>query len=544
MRLSRRQVSRQLAEDLAGRFEKGKQLYPKVPPNVRGVLWRNSRNGKYFIWLMREWQRAALEAKSLTVDEESNLAYSLIDFVEGWDKRKFPRDIYQLSFAQARQVFRLRRRTRPVPLTGEGTKLVLDTDDFALVRYETREAACFYGRGTKWCISGRETADWWFNYRRDRWRVYLILSKTLPSDHPFYKVTLLLRWKTHEPPVIEGDWIRADNKKTSRDEMAISGFTREDVERINLEATRDFRGLTPPDDVEVFLVFEVLRERVRRAKQETPERFQERMEELAPMRAAFLIAFSRAVETLPLEPLYSGFRILLESETFAVLVNADVRLWDIVLRHMPLTVAAVRNYGVNFYVSALDEFFLFTFSRRAFSWRWQLLAEHGDIPDWIAKYISQLRVRLPYLFDGPVNSRFRRAESSFPQDAVLYRTAARLQLVLFALHGYFFDKDLRRKAMDARFLEPSSMYPGVVERRLEASIEDAKLQVEKRRRGRHLLTDREEEEFLTPEQMSWFVHRGSVIIEDADMETEKIRKTLKWLRAHVPKPQEVDIWSP
>lgn len=519
---------RQLEEDLAGRFEEGKRLYPKVPPNVRGVLWRNSRNGKYFIWLMREWLRAALATKGLTFDEEQDLAYHFINFVEDWDKRKFPRDIYQLSFEQAREVFRARRRTRPVPLTGEGTKLILDTDDFALIRYETRRAACFYGKGTKWCISSRESTHWWWNYRLDGWRVYLILNKALPSGHPFYKVTLMLRWKTHEPPVVEGDWINAVNKKTTPDELALSGYTREDVARINLEATRDFRGLQPPSDVEAFETFKQLREEVHEALRHTPEDFAEMFERLRPMRDAFAVQFARAVASMPMEPLHPNFSALFRYREFWVLADADSRIWQTIAPHKTAMLTLAQSVGAEQHVG--DEYFLFIFGRGAFSWGLRSIDTKTGL--------LHLEKNLPYLFDSAVNARFRKAESDFPKNEALRLTAARLQLVLFALHGYLFGKDKRHHAMTARFLEPD-VRDGVdvVARRIDASVADAKAQVQARLAKREL-SEREEMEFLTPSQMSYFAHKGSQIIEDVNMDSYRTRLTLAWLRAHVPKPPE------
>lgn len=514
----------QLDEDLAGRFEKGKQLYPKVPPNARGVLWRNSRNGKYFIWLMREWQRAALEAKGLTFDEELDLAYDLIYFVEDWDRRKFPRDIYQLSLEQAREVFRSRKRARPVPLEGEGTKLILDTGDFALIRYETRRAACFYGRGTKWCISSKETNHWWWNYRIDEWRVYLILSKTLPSDHPFYKVALLLRWKTREPPVIEGDWRNAVNKMTSPDELALSGYTREDVERIRLEATRDFRELEPAKDIEVFRTFKALRVELRRAEGLTAAEFELVLERLRPMREQFAAEFAYAVSRIPMQPLLPAFGEMFKSPQFFVLADADYSIWKTVAPHKTAMLVLAQMQGVR-PMRAQDEFFTFFFSRGAFAWGFRSI-------DTNPTGTLRLEETLPLFFDSVVNSRFRVAESDFPTDSVMFYLAARLQLHLFALHGYLYGKNRRMVSLVERFLTGER-----VQKRIAASLGLAKYQVQYLKRGLPLM-ERDEVEFLAPEQMSWFVYGGLEDVEDVVDFTPRMRLDAAWLRAHVPKPSE------
>lgn len=526
-------LERHTLSALAGRYSDGKERYTQVPRHVRDSLWRHSHGGKYFIWLMREWQRAALESSgeeedgrvNLTQDEEVDLSHRLFDITDTWNEKKFPRDIYQLSAKQAKDTIRLRRRTRPVPLVGDETKLILDTPEFAVVRFESRDSACFYGRGTKWCIAS-ETEHWWWSYRNDGWRTYLVLNKILPSEHPFYKVALLLRWRTREPPIVESTWTRADDRKTTEEEMTVSGFDAEDVKAINVAATRDFRGLGPARDVEVFETFKSLRTEVKSAQQDTPRVFEETFEQLRPMRDEFATQFAHAVSSISMEPLLPAFGEMFKSEEFWIVANADHRIWTTIAPHesamlaLANSVRAMRDSG--------DEYFLFLFGRGAFTWGWR--SENSKTG------LLALERTLPSMFDKAVNGRFETSEQSLQTGSAKYMTGARLQLVLFALHGYMLRRDKRNSGMESRFLEPD-VRAGVdlVGRRIEASITDAKAQVQARLAKREL-SEREEMEFLTPLQMSYFAHIGSYDIEHADMATARTRLALAWIRAHVPKP--------
>ena len=73
----------------------------------------------------------------------------------------------------------------------ESTDYIHDDDDIMMVRPNSEDASCYYGRGTKWCISATESRNWYDEYSGKGTAFYFALFKHLPQDDPYKKLALV-----------------------------------------------------------------------------------------------------------------------------------------------------------------------------------------------------------------------------------------------------------------------------------------------------------------------------------------------------------------
>jgi 8-oxo-dGTP pyrophosphatase MutT (NUDIX family) len=134
------------------------------------------------------WNRANVIARSLPSYHE--LAQrNLID--KNIDKFK---EIYEWEHSVFKAQRDLREREemkRREAGAKESTDYVFDDDDIMMVRPNSEDASCYYGRGTKWCISATESRNWYDEYSGKGTAFYFALFKHLPQNDPFKKLALV-----------------------------------------------------------------------------------------------------------------------------------------------------------------------------------------------------------------------------------------------------------------------------------------------------------------------------------------------------------------
>ena len=73
---------------------------------------------------------------------------------------------------------------------GEADDL-LETEDYAVIRPNTEGASCYYGWGTRWCISARESRNYFNQYTGEGKTFYFVMFRHLPNSSPYKKVALV-----------------------------------------------------------------------------------------------------------------------------------------------------------------------------------------------------------------------------------------------------------------------------------------------------------------------------------------------------------------
>jgi len=72
----------------------------------------------------------------------------------------------------------------------EGSRAILDTEDYVMIRPETAEASCFYGKGTKWCISASQSSNYFDEYSAEGKTFYFVILANLSNDNKYKKIAL------------------------------------------------------------------------------------------------------------------------------------------------------------------------------------------------------------------------------------------------------------------------------------------------------------------------------------------------------------------
>jgi hypothetical protein len=72
-----------------------------------------------------------------------------------------------------------------------GASILQDDEDFFIVRPETQEASCFFGKKTKWCISATRSQNYYDSYTRQGKGFFFILNKNLNDDSKYRKIALV-----------------------------------------------------------------------------------------------------------------------------------------------------------------------------------------------------------------------------------------------------------------------------------------------------------------------------------------------------------------
>jgi hypothetical protein len=68
----------------------------------------------------------------------------------------------------------------------QSTKIYED-DRWLVISPKSWEASCYYGAGTKWCITMKDNPSYWRKYSKNA-SFFFIIDKTKPQDDPLYKV--------------------------------------------------------------------------------------------------------------------------------------------------------------------------------------------------------------------------------------------------------------------------------------------------------------------------------------------------------------------
>ena len=211
--------SRFLTEEMLveGRLQDTMKKYPGIPEFAIKQLSASDPSGKnaYLMWMAKELYHAG--AGTYTVP--GNAAEYIMDIVPAVtafhdakqrisqlnkklkkDGRsdQWPNDISQIkSLSQLEDVLdglgeagsQKKKKEKEAALGG--ASILKDDEDFFIIRPETREASCFFGKKTKWCISAERSQNYFDSYTRQGKAFFFILNKNLNDDSEFRKLALV-----------------------------------------------------------------------------------------------------------------------------------------------------------------------------------------------------------------------------------------------------------------------------------------------------------------------------------------------------------------
>ena len=68
---------------------------------------------------------------------------------------------------------------------------ILDTEDYVVIRPNSEGASCYYGWGTRWCISARESRNYFNQYTGEGKVFYFVMFRHLANDNAYKKMALV-----------------------------------------------------------------------------------------------------------------------------------------------------------------------------------------------------------------------------------------------------------------------------------------------------------------------------------------------------------------
>jgi hypothetical protein len=167
---------------LEGRKEDARAKYPDVPNDVFDFYVDNdpSGNQKYLDWLLKYF---------LQVGPSYLIQY--IEFFHQHQNMFIEKDINRHTPTSLDREIddvkeKLLQKEKKKQAKKQSTKIYED-DRWLVISPKSWEASCYYGAGTKWCITMKDNPSYWRKYSKNA-SFFFIIDKTKPQDDPLYKV--------------------------------------------------------------------------------------------------------------------------------------------------------------------------------------------------------------------------------------------------------------------------------------------------------------------------------------------------------------------
>jgi len=210
--------SRFLNEEMLieGRLQDTMKKYSEIPEFAIKQLSASDPSGKnaYLMWMAKELFHAG--AGTYTVP--GNASMYIMDIVPpvaafhaakqrisqlNKQRKKEGKDLYPNDLNQFKSLSQLENFIDDLGLSGSeekrkekeaalgGASILQDDEDFFIIRPETQESSCFFGKKTKWCISATRSQNYFDSYTNQGKAFYFILNKNLNDDSNYRKIALV-----------------------------------------------------------------------------------------------------------------------------------------------------------------------------------------------------------------------------------------------------------------------------------------------------------------------------------------------------------------
>jgi hypothetical protein len=202
-----------------GKVDDFKKLFSDkytTPEQINAIITVSSEvddKHKYLIWLAKTLTKPVFN-NEIAFGEELSEAQELLMKFKTIGPNLPIKDISQYKniseLADAIKTYENRQR-RTIKKV-DGADIIYDDDDYTIVHPKEYNASCYYGEGSKWCTSSKNTDSHWYSYNKEA-KLFYFLSKKLPTSNDFYKVALLQGyngkksfWNAFDDPFDSG-WI-------------------------------------------------------------------------------------------------------------------------------------------------------------------------------------------------------------------------------------------------------------------------------------------------------------------------------------------------
>jgi len=147
-----------------------------------------SGNNKYLEWMFKNWAGLGKNRDYSPLDKE------VVDVIELFHKnvqRIKNKDINSYSFLKLKETVKEAEEKRKMSELKKEVKkqktVIYDDDRWLVVSPHSWKASCYYGAGTKWCVTAKDTPNHWNTYSKNSTFFYVI-DKTKTKKNKYYKV--------------------------------------------------------------------------------------------------------------------------------------------------------------------------------------------------------------------------------------------------------------------------------------------------------------------------------------------------------------------
>ena len=147
-----------------------------------------SGNNKYLEWMFKNWSGLGKDRSYSPLD------YEVVDVVKLFHQnvqRVKNKDINSYSFKELEETVKEAEEKRKMSeLKKEAKKqktVIYEDDNWFVVSPHSWKASCYYGAGTKWCVTAKDTSNHWNSYSK-RATFFYIIDKNKTKKDRYYKV--------------------------------------------------------------------------------------------------------------------------------------------------------------------------------------------------------------------------------------------------------------------------------------------------------------------------------------------------------------------
>jgi len=199
-----------LNEDLLaeGRLDDAKEKYPDDAEYIDQLSKIDpSGNNKYLMWMAKQLDyhtRGMSNAgKEILVEILTELIQSFHKNIQRLEKKDINQyksldDVETAIKSLGATVKQKREKKKEV--AQEGSRIVYESDKYFVVRPETEEASCYYGRNTQWCISATESQNYFGDYTRRGKAFYMVRDNYASDKDENKKLALVYSGANYDTP--------------------------------------------------------------------------------------------------------------------------------------------------------------------------------------------------------------------------------------------------------------------------------------------------------------------------------------------------------
>ena len=202
---------------LEDRISDVKKKYPRIPKIIDYLIRRDpSGNQKYLAWSAKQTEAARQYRAQYTppgtgldvAQLESSWVPELTDKIEKFHKwnQRLPKFGFSKDINSYKDYESLRdaiskleeedtqatKRAEEKRAAFSEAEVIDDTDDYFIVRPMSTESSCFFGRGTRWCISAEKSNNYFDSYTSEGKMFYFVFLKHVDPTNKYKKLAFVL----------------------------------------------------------------------------------------------------------------------------------------------------------------------------------------------------------------------------------------------------------------------------------------------------------------------------------------------------------------